>query len=157
MSDTVLASQNDDMRKQINHLLKTNSKEDLVRLCRERNLSCKGTKFDLGMQILQLSTNHQQSTTNTMSPIIIHKNEYGHYVHRDTGIVFDQTTRCAIGKEALDGTIEPLTRNDIALCTRYKFRHIFPQTLDDSDLITNAFFPDDDVISESDDDENSDG
>jgi hypothetical protein len=44
------------------------------------------------------------------------KNKFGNYEHVPTGFVFDNKTDEAYGKQNIDGTITPLTLNDIELC-----------------------------------------
>ncbi len=44
------------------------------------------------------------------------KNKFGNFEHVPTGFVFDNKTDEAIGKQNTDGTIQPLTLNDIELC-----------------------------------------
>ena len=44
------------------------------------------------------------------------KNKFGNFEHVPTGFVFDNKTDEAIGKQNNDGTIQPLTLNDIELC-----------------------------------------
>lgn len=161
-------SSNDEMKKQINQLLKGNTKTDLMKLCKERNLSCKGTKFDLGMQILGFHSNVFNKDSNKSTsfqqpnePIIIQKNNYGHYVHDSTNLVFDPMSRLVIGKQNLEGKISDLTRNDIYTCQQFKFQYLLPETLDDdieqSSSLSARFynkseFDDDDAFFSNDDD-----
>ncbi len=46
----------------------------------------------------------------------IMKNKFNNYEHKETGFVFDSKTDEVIGKQHPDGTIIPLSVNDIELC-----------------------------------------
>lgn len=162
-SDAGCNSSNDDMKKQMNQLLKANTKTDLMKLCKERNLPCKGTKFDLGMQILGFNSNglNKQSRfqASNHQPIIIQKNNYGHYIHDSTNLVFDPVSRCVIGKQSIEGKINDLSRNDIYTCQQFKFQYLLPETLDDqmehslAARFYNKYESDDDDAFLSEDDE----
>lgn len=46
----------------------------------------------------------------------IMQNAFGNYEHKETGFIFDSNTDEVIGKQDPDGTITPLSVNDIELC-----------------------------------------
>jgi hypothetical protein len=48
-------------------------------------------------------------------------------------LVFDVTTNTVVGVEAIDGTIEPLTRALIQICDKYKLRRKLPLNLNVDD------------------------
>jgi hypothetical protein len=85
------------------------------------------------------------------------KNKFNNYEHKETGFVFDKNTDEVIGKQHLDGTIVPLTLNDIELCKENNWSFKPPlKVLDDSNIIkkqTVTVEDDDDYNEEDEEDE----
>jgi hypothetical protein len=59
---------------------------------------------------------------------IIRRNVHGNYEHLKTSLVFDpeEPTKGVIGKQNKNGQIDPLTKEDIVLCDKYKFEYLLP-------------------------------
>ena len=47
------------------------------------------------------------------------------------GLVFSKLDKNVIGKQNEDGTIIELTKNDIELCNKFKFKYILPENLNE--------------------------
>lgn len=117
--------------KQLNTLVRQNSKPALTKMCLEKNLSVKGTKHDLAVRILGMQMRPSVAVEETDRPIIlIRKNKHGRYVHDITNLVFDKQSRKVIGKEDDHGHVLDLRRADIQLCRQYKFQYCLPECLD---------------------------
>ena len=113
------------------------SKQELVAECKKRKLKVSGTKADLiqrltGTEIispkkktLKKKKSHilTKIQTNQSQTIKIRKNKFGNYEHGETNFVLDKNTQNVIGKQNIDGTIEPLTPSNIDLCNKYKFSY----------------------------------
>lgn len=54
----------------------------------------------------------------------VERNEYGQWIHKDTGFVVDREKRLVIGKEGKDGQVNDLTLEDCKLCDSLKFNRI---------------------------------
>lgn len=115
-------------RKELNKLVSRNSKSDLMKLCKDRNLDVKGTKFELGMRLIG-----KKKRVYPIHPptIIIYRNQFGHYEHQRTGFLFNSEKR-VFGKQNEDGTISSLQSDDIMTCRQYKFQYEVPELLDES-------------------------
>ena len=62
-------------------------------------------------------------------PIIqIRRNSRGNFEHKDTGLVFDSTDKCVVGKQEGE-SIAQLTKEDIETCDRYHFTYRIPENL----------------------------
>lgn len=110
-------------------------KKELVDMCTNKQLDTRGTKFDLVKRLMATTENSiVQSIVHRRPVITIDKNVFNHHVHRDTGLVFDQTTQTVYGKKIHfdDEQNQPLTYHDIQQCLRYKFRYRLPENLADS-------------------------
>ena len=112
-------------------------------MCKEKNLSVKGTKYDMAMRILDI---HEKKPIIDSSTIIlrIKKNQYGNYTHEESSMVFDQNTKRVIGVQLENGNIRTLNRNDIETCQKYKFQYDLPVSLDPSPIF--------EILENSDDD-----
>lgn len=60
----------------------------------------------------------------------IRKNQFGNMEHPETQLVFDGDTKTVIGKQNDDGSVDPLTAEDIDTCNRFKFEFQIPDNLD---------------------------
>lgn len=126
------------------------TKPELTKMCQERNISTKGTKYDLALRILDTKTKSKSLLRQERPVILIHKNKYGRYVHSSTGLVFDKLSKKVIGREDPNGQFHSLKRSDIQLCCQYKFHYILPQTLD---APSDGFVRKDEPMVMSDDDD----
>ncbi len=62
--------------------------------------------------------------------IEIRQNQYGHYVLQDTSLVLNKD-RMVIGREASDGSILPLTEEDVKFCKKNFLKYVSVVSLDD--------------------------
>lgn len=110
--------------------LKSCSKDDLVKLCKTKNLKTTGTKDEL---IKRLSGDEYpivvQKLQQYCSPIRVKKNTYGHREHAPTKLVFNDD-RMVFGVQKDDGSVGELTPELIDECNKYKFRYKLPLNLD---------------------------
>ena len=130
-------------------------KNDLVKLCKERDLSIKGIKKDLVNRLIR-SDNKQDNIVEkldlSLSSVIIKKNTFGNYVHAPTNFVFNRDSKSVIGKEDKEGNILVLTKNDINICNKYKFKFTIPDDLN----VNKQDEEDDEIIDDETDDEETD-
>jgi len=59
----------------------------------------------------------------------IRKNKFGNYEHFESGIVFNNETKMAIGHQNANGKVDSLTDNDVETCKKYKFKYTLPENL----------------------------
>jgi len=121
-------------------------KPELVALCKKYSIKTSGKKEDLVKRLLNFKENGEQpkpkATTKKAIPaekpvlkqsviptIQISRNKHGNYEHNETGLVFSKNDKIVIGKQASDGKILDLTKDDIELCSQYKFRYKMPENL----------------------------
>lgn len=115
--------------------LQSLSKKELIDKCNALHLDTRGTKFDLVKRIMATKDDSIiQSIIHKRPVITIDKNVFNHHVHKDTLLVFDQTTQMVYGKKLHfdDEMTQPLTYHDIEKCLRYKFRYKLPDNLADN-------------------------
>lgn len=100
------------------------------------------------------------------------KNKFGNHEHKETGLVFNPTTKSVIGTQNENGSINQLTVKDIELCKKFKFPFTVPENLNtnksnvkvselgsDSESDVEEVKPDSDddlVVADSDEDEDED-
>ena len=85
------------------------------------------------------------------------KNKFENFEHKETGFIFDSKTDEVIGKQHPDGTIIPLSVNDIELCkeNNWSYRPGFKVLSNgDSPIKKPAVIVEDDDDYDSQDDEN---
>ena len=70
--------------------------------------------------------------------ISIVRNKHGHYEHEDTGIVLDRATNKAIGKQNKNGTVDPLSEDDIDMCKNLGFKFVIPHTINSKEEKENV-------------------
>lgn len=114
---------------EVNTLVRKNSKNELARLCKERNLSISGTKHDMAVRLIGGLEEKKEKLVPQVRKITITKNPQGQWEWE--GLVFDEKTKNIIGCQKGDGIIHPLQRQDIEKCKQYKFRYLLPDILDD--------------------------
>lgn len=67
--------------------------------------------------------------------IPIRRNAFGNMVHPETGLTFDKArSNKVVGRQLDDGTISPLTDEDIQNCKKFKFSYDLPDNLDTAEL-----------------------
>jgi len=125
---------------EVNSLVRSNSRTDLIAKCKEKNLSATGTKHDMAVRLIGGWASDETKTQIGVQPvipqIIITKNAKGLWIFEN--IVFDDNTKNAIGYLAEDGTQQPLQRHHIEICKRYKFRYVLPNILDEDPTVVRA-------------------
>jgi hypothetical protein len=142
---------NEDKIVEINTLVRKNSRTELVRMCKEKNLSCSGTKHDMAVRLMGGLSKHT-SAEPSVRKIIIRRNARGLWQYED--LVFDDKTKNVVGRIGADGiTILPLQRADIEKCRQYKFHYVLPDLLDDRPDAVKAHAISDDEEEDDDDDE----
>ncbi len=131
----------------------------LKEICRVKKLKYSGTKDQLLMRI----TGNENIAPTVMVPVItkvspsskkrpptaviskikkpsmkISKNSFGNYEHKETSLVFNVALKKVIGVQEEDGTISPLTDDDIQRCKQYKFDYVLPKNLDKYNTLNNV-------------------
>lgn len=114
---------------EVNTLVRKNSKNELARLCKERNLSCSGTKHDMAVRLIGGLQEKKQDLEQHIHKITIQRNQYGQWEFE--GLVFDDKTKNVVGCLSGNGLVRPLQRQDIEKCKQYKFRFLLPDILDE--------------------------
>ena len=61
--------------------------------------------------------------------IQIKRNSHGNFEHTDSGLVINNISKKAYGRQNKDGSIAELTPSDIDLCHKYKFAYDIPENL----------------------------
>jgi len=59
------------------------------------------------------------------------------FEHKETSFVFNEKTKKVVGKQNPDGTITPLTVEDINMCNKFKFEYQIPFNLQEQDKFTS--------------------
>lgn len=115
---------------EINTLVRKNSRNDLARMCKEKNLCASGTKHDMAVRLVGgLGAGEEKPPPASVRKLIIQRNASGMWEH--DGLIFDDKTKNVIGCLCADGSIRPLQRADIEKCRQHKFRYVLPGLLDD--------------------------
>jgi len=63
----------------------------------------------------------------------VRRNKYGNWEHYGSGIVLDKQTRKAYGRQLEDGTVAPLSEEDIEVCKCVGFKYILPDNIKSRD------------------------
>jgi hypothetical protein len=124
------------------------NKNELIEMCKSKGLKHGGSKNDL---ILRITADEKQSKLPvvekqpspapaihpklvTKAPsIALHRNTFGNFEHKETSFVFNEKTQKVVGKQNPDGTITPLTVEDINICNKFKFEYQIPLNLQEQD------------------------
>lgn len=113
--------------------LKESAKEysriELIELCKSGKLKCSGTKDELFNRLKNDSKNKSVIKKIASVNISIKENKFGHHTHEETGLVFNKNKKVC-GRENPDGTVVPISKDDIDLCNKYKFEFEYPLNLD---------------------------
>jgi hypothetical protein len=112
---------------EVNTLVRKNSRTELIRLCKEKNISCSGTKHDMAVRLIG-GEEKKEMLEPQVKKIIIKRNRFGEWEYE--GLIFDDKTKNVVGRLE-DGSIKPLQRQDIEKCKQFKFRYTLPQILDE--------------------------
>jgi len=129
--------------------LLTKKKNELVEICKSKNLYITGTKKNLVDRILgrEKPKNTKKKKNVKSNPTIIDhlvsklekieitKNEHGNYHHSNTNLVFDKETQKVVGKQLNNGEIQPIDAEMIDLCNKYKFSFVLPENLKNQNTI----------------------
>ena len=85
-------------------------------------------------------------------PIV--KNKHGHYIHEGTCLIWDPSSRTVTGRELSNGTIIPLTENDIQLCMAngWKYKQDMKVTVDNRQVECDNDLYESDVSSSEEED-----
>jgi hypothetical protein len=121
MNDTKIA--------EVNTLVRKNSKNELARLCRERNLSFTGTKHDMAVRLIGGLEEKKEALVPQVRKIVIARNAEGQWEWE--GLVFDEKTKNVVGRRGEGGVVCPLQRQDIEVCKQHKFRYLLPDILNE--------------------------
>ena len=111
---------------EVNTLVRKNSRTELIRLCKEKNLSCSGTKHDMAVRLI--GGEKKDIIEPHVKKIIIKRNTNGQWEYDK--LIFDDKTKNVVGRLE-DGIVKPLQRHDIEKCKQFKFRYTLPQILDE--------------------------
>lgn len=118
---------------EVNGLVRAKSRNELISMCKERSLPVSGTKHDMAVRLIGGWADEDTCTSirlqPSIKPIIIKRNCNGQWEF--DGIIFDDNTRNAIGYLTDNGSVQPLQRDHIDICKKYKFKYILPCSLDD--------------------------
>lgn len=127
--ETWKKNMNEDKIAEINTLVRKNSKNELMRLCKEKNLSVSGTKHDMAMRLMGQTTTNAPEQQKNVKKIIIQKNQKGVWEYE--GLVFEDKTKNVVGYLDEEGKTQPLQRKHIEKCRQYKFLYTMPEILDE--------------------------
>ena len=116
---------------EVNTLVRKNSRTELIRLCKEKSLSCAGTKHDMAVRLI--GGEKKEIIEPQVKKLIIRRNKHGEWEYE--GLIFDDKTKNVVGRLE-DGVVKPLQRQDIEKCKQFKFRYTLPQILDERHDIT---------------------
>lgn len=111
-------------------------RNELIEVCKKRELSTSGTKKDLIKRILKKENKKENIVDKldlSLNSVIIKKNSFGNYVHSPTKFVFNKDNKSVVGKEDEEGQILQLDKNDIDICNKYKFKFVVPEDLNTKD------------------------
>ena len=121
-------------------------KPELVEICKTSGFKSKGSKPELigyifdkvpeDVTVKKESVTPKPLQTDIISQlmakvptIVIRRNTHGNHEHPDTGFVFDPKSKKVIGKQNEDGTVYPITKDDIDTCNKYSFKYDIPESL----------------------------
>lgn len=152
---------NEEKIAEVNRLVRKHSRNELVQLCKEKNLPCSGTKHDLSVRLIGGFTKTQeekQVIIEQVRKLKITRNTHGQWEFE--GLIFDKNTKNVIGwVENGDPEVKPLQRDQIEKCKQYKFKYNLPEILDERQDIDNSKIYElstEDEAENDEDDENDD-
>lgn len=112
--------------KQIQALVSTKSRNELIEMCKKKNVSATGTKHDMACRLIG---EPEKKLKPFFEKIVIRKNKDGLWVFQD--VVFDDKTKYAVSCLDKNGRVVPLDRKHIEICQQYKFKYVLPEVLDE--------------------------
>lgn len=116
--------------------LQSLTKQELMEMCRERNMNCYGTKFDMVQRLLSSDkTGILKEIKHSIPAIRLYKDDASEmYVHRESGLVVDPLEKRVVGRRDAHGNLVGLSYKDIQTCLRYKFRYVLPSNLTETKM-----------------------
>ena len=141
----------------INSSLSSLSRNELVELCKLKNL--KITSRTTKSQLIELLSKEDskisekinkiekppEESKNVIKKLVaqipkisIKRNKFNILQHDETLFVFTDKDKRVYGKQNSDGSIKPLTKDDIDLCNKFKFLYSIPDNLDTKDSLKNV-------------------
>ena len=133
-----------DLLKRVDAFARKHKKNELIEMCRNKNLSLTGSKHDLAKRIHGVIENSSMTRLSFQRPVVlIQRTREGFYVHEPTGLVFDKNSKRVTGRlesvyteeneeDVHQRVVVPLRRQDLQLCQQYKFRAVMPVFLEES-------------------------
>ena len=122
------------------------SKNELVELCKAKNLKVTGTKPELIQRLVSFESEPKKVTPPAAvqpklvhkenPPIALYRNKFGNFEHTNTNFVFNEKTEKVYGKQNPDGTVSDLSLDDIETCNQWKFTYDIPMNLEDGKNVT---------------------
>jgi hypothetical protein len=82
----------------------------------------------------------------------VRRNKFGNWEHYGSHIVLDRNTRKAIGKQQDDGTIAPLTKEDIEICKTVGFKYVIPDNMSSEENVETVEDEEDEDLDVEDED-----
>lgn len=129
---------------------------ELKALCKERGHKVSGKKEELVSRLLGKTVDlpktekkerktKEKTETKFSKPLmhkikeakeqlVIRKNNFGNFMHLESGLVLDKDTHVAKGKQNEDGTISELTDEDIENARLFGIKYELPKNLDKDNL-----------------------
>ena len=132
---------------------------ELKAMCKSKGYKCSGTKEVLVFRLLGKEENPSPKNKPKSTPskpvkpvlnkiqtkvqesskeLIIKRNEWNNFVHVQSQLVFDNDTKCVIGKQKSDGSIEQLNADHIDMCNAFKFKYKLPSNLDNKKSLADV-------------------
>ena len=152
----------------------SSTKDVLMAFCKSKNVKQSGKKEEIVERLLGLlnddvKTESKPVQTKTTKPVQsstpavlvkiaekagtpeIRKNKFGNYEHFESGLVFNNDTKMAIGHQNSNGKVDSLTDNNIEMCKKYKFKYTLPEKVEDVDDEDEDELDEDDIEEEEED------
>jgi hypothetical protein len=79
-----------------------------------------------------------KTLTANIPDVVIRRNQYDKYEHPETGLIFDNESKLVIGKQNDNGSVDPLTEEDIDMCNAFKFKFTIPLDLDSKSTLVDV-------------------
>lgn len=73
-----------------------------------------------------------KALTETSPGFKVNINKWRNYEHAETSLVFNRETEQVIGKQATDGSVTPLTADDIQVCKNFGIKYKLPPNMSSS-------------------------
>lgn len=102
------------------------------------------------------STQVVKSLTANLPVIPARRNAFGNIHHPETNLIFDMKSKCAIGTQNDDGSIDPLNDDSIELCKKFNMKYKIPDNLDGRVTLDDVKVDELELEDDSDDSDDSD-